>query len=123
MEIPSVTVTSLTGNSKAEARAQTERRERMPAKRTNVSKGLGKCGRKLGCPAHVPQMSRTCPVSYKERDIYGACMAHVRGIPGFGHACPGLQVAFWQVLGRFQVRMWGKQRTQLSGGNGGVWRR
>ena len=88
MEIPSVTVTSLPGNSKADVRAQTERRERMPAKRTNVSKGLGKCGRKLGCPAHVPQMSRTCPVSYKERDIYGASREHVWRIHCFGHTCP-----------------------------------
>ena len=45
---------------------------------------------RVGCPAHVPQMSRICPVSYKERDIYGTYMGHPGDIHCFRQTCLNL---------------------------------
>ena len=46
-------------------------------KRILVFETLGKVEQKVVCPVDVPHMSRICPISYKERDIYGASMERI----------------------------------------------
>ncbi|HEY6954971.1 MAG TPA: hypothetical protein VI385_06985, partial [Flavisolibacter sp.] len=47
-------------------------------------------------------MSRTCPVSYKERDIYGASTGGIWGVHQFGQECLYLFRAF--DTGRSYIR-------------------